>query len=180
MSSGPGQLELRDATAAEQAAIQELTLVAYAEYATIMAPRAWAGLHQAALAALNSSVPAERIVAVQHERLVGSVLLYPSAANAYDSTLANASWPELRLLAVLPTARGQGVGRALMQECARRARRSGADALGLHTSQSMQAAIRMYERMGFVRAPEHDFQPDGAEVVIAYRLSLTTESTSLG
>lgn len=180
MSSGPGQFELRDATAAEHAAILDLTLTAYAEYATIMAPRAWAGLRQAVIEVLNSSGPAERIVAVQRDRLVGSVLLYPSAANAYESTLANASWPELRLLAVLPTARGQGVGRALMHECARRARRSGADALGLHTSQSMQTAIRMYERMGFVRAPEYDFQPDGAELVIAYRLRLPMEATRIG
>ena len=30
----------------------------------------------------------------------------------------------------------------------------------------------MYERMGFVRAPEHDFQPPGAERVTGYRLPL--------
>jgi hypothetical protein len=30
----------------------------------------------------------------------------------------------------------------------------------------------MYEGMGFVRAPEGDFQPSGAELVMAYRLML--------
>jgi ribosomal protein S18 acetylase RimI-like enzyme len=59
-----------------------------------------------------------------------------------------------------------------MEECVRRARRAGADALGLHTSRSMRAAIRLYERMGFVRAPERDFRPEGAELVEAYRLPL--------
>jgi hypothetical protein len=36
----------------------------------------------------------------------------------------------------------------------------------------MRAAVRMYERLGFVRVPEHDFQPEGAELVTAYRLRL--------
>jgi ribosomal protein S18 acetylase RimI-like enzyme len=60
-----------------------------------------------------------------------------------------------------------------VEECARRARRMGATELGLHTSRSMAAAMRMYRRMGFVRAPDHDFQPPGAELVEGYRLPLT-------
>lgn len=44
----------------------------------------------------------------------------------------------------------------------------------MHTSVSMRAAIRLYERMGFVRAPEHDFRPPGAELVEGYRLRLDT------
>jgi hypothetical protein len=37
----------------------------------------------------------------------------------------------------------------------------------------MRAAIRLYERMGFVRVPEQDFQPAGAELVKAYQLRWT-------
>jgi hypothetical protein len=40
----------------------------------------------------------------------------------------------------------------------------------------MRAALRMYERMGFVRAPEYDFHPQGAEQVWGYRLPLDTAS----
>jgi hypothetical protein len=36
----------------------------------------------------------------------------------------------------------------------------------------MKAAIQMYERMGFERAPENDFQPPGTERVLGYRLGL--------
>jgi hypothetical protein len=42
----------------------------------------------------------------------------------------------------------------------------------------MQVAVQMYERMGFVRAPEYDFRPGEAELVTAYRLRL--ESSPLG
>jgi ribosomal protein S18 acetylase RimI-like enzyme len=163
---------IRDAHADERAAIQELTLSAYAEFATIMEPTAWAALRQAVLAGLAAEGAVERIIAEQDGALLGSVLLYSPTANAYGNAVARAGWPELRLLAVAPAARGQGVGTALVQECMRRAQRAGARALGLHTSESLQAAIHMYERMGFVRAPEGDFRPSGAELVMAYRLML--------
>lgn len=169
------QLHIRDAHADERDAIRELTLAAYSEFATKMAPSAWNGLHRAVLNALATDQPVERIVAEQDGRLVGSVLLFPPTRQAYDGALAQIDWPELRLLAVAPTARGQGVGAALMQECIRRTRSAGATALGLHTSESMEVAIGMYERMGFVRAPEYDFHPEGAELVKGYRLRLTAD-----
>jgi ribosomal protein S18 acetylase RimI-like enzyme len=105
-------------------------------------------------------------------------MLYPPAVAAYGALTGRAPWPELRLLAVAPEARGLGVGRALVDECARRARRLGADALGLHTSRSMRAAVRLYERLGFVREPGHDFQPPGAELVTAYVLRLDREGAA--
>jgi ribosomal protein S18 acetylase RimI-like enzyme len=168
----PKRLNIRAARADERAAIQDLTLAAYAEFATIMAPTAWSALRQALQTALSAEVAVERIVAEQDGALIGSVLLYSPTANAYGDAVARAGWPELRLLAVAPAARGQGVGTALVEECMRRAQRAGASALGLHTSESLQTAVRMYERMGFVRAPEGDFHPSGAELIMAYRLML--------
>jgi GNAT superfamily N-acetyltransferase len=173
----PGTIEIRDARPDERDALAALTLRAYAQYATIMAPEAWAGLDAAVRAALVSDAAVERIVArrVDAQRgdaLVGGVHLFAPAADAYGGLTAGSRWPELRLLAVAPEARGLGVGEALVAECIRRARRAGAPVLGLHTSESMQTAMRMYERLGFVRAPEHDFRPPGAELVMAYTLNL--------
>jgi predicted N-acetyltransferase YhbS len=137
------RLHIRDARADERAAIRELTLAAYAEFAPIMTPTAWAALRQAVLAGLDAEGAVERIVAEQNGALLGSVMLYSPTANAYGNAAAPAGWPELRLLAVAPAARGQGVGRALVEECMRRARRAGASALGLHTSESLRAAIHI-------------------------------------
>jgi predicted N-acetyltransferase YhbS len=162
---------IRDARPGDRESIRALTLQAYDQYAEIMDPDAWAGLSGAIRNALEVE-GAERIVAERGGRLVGSVMLYPPDADAYNGAAGPASWPELRLLAVAPEARGAGVGQALVDECVRRARRMGATELGLHTSKSMEAAMRMYRRMGFVRAPEDDFQPEGAELVEGYRLPL--------
>ena len=166
------QLHIRDARADERATIQALTLAAYAEYAAIMAPTAWAALRQALLTGLEAEGAVQRIVAELDGELLGSVLLYSPTENAYGNAVAGTGWPELRLLAVASAARGQGVGKALVEECMRRAQRAGATELGLHTSESLRTAIRMYERMGFVRAPASDFQPSGAELIMAYRLPL--------
>jgi GNAT superfamily N-acetyltransferase len=169
-------LIMRDARPDELDMVRELTLAAYAEYAMIMRPSAWEGLQQAIDAGLNTLEAAECIVAEQHGELIGSVLLFPGNLDTYGSALDRAGWPEVRLLAVVPAARGSGVGTALLGECMRRAEQGGATALGLHTSASIRAGIRMYERMGFARAPEYDFQPDGAELVMAYVLPLARET----
>jgi GNAT superfamily N-acetyltransferase len=166
------ELVTRAARPDERAAIARLTWQAYAEYERIMAPSAWAALEHAIASGLEAERGVERIVAVQDDELVGSVLLYGAATNAYADSLPDLEWPEVRLLSVPPAHRGRGVAIALLNECVRRARQAGAAALGLHTSISMRAAIRLYEQMGFVRAPEHDFQPPGAERVEAYRLDL--------
>jgi predicted N-acetyltransferase YhbS len=137
-----------------------------------MTPAAWAGLERAVHGALATAEAVEWIVAEREGEIVGSVMLWPAAADAYAGASARASWPEIRLLAVAEGSRSRGVGQALVEECVRRARRAGAGAVGLHTSRSMRGAIRLYERMGFVRAPGHDFQPEGGELVTGYRLEL--------
>jgi GNAT superfamily N-acetyltransferase len=125
--------------------------------------------------------PGEQIVAEQEEAIVGTVLLYPAGTDfsTPDGASVTREWPEVRLLAVAPEARDQGIGTALMQTCIRRARQSGTSALTLHTTDMMQVAMHMYKHMGFVRAPEIDFRPDEDVLVKGYRLSLddTTQSS---
>lgn len=171
MTAGAGGVRLRDARPEELAAVRALTLRAYAEYAGVMEPSAWTGLEEAVRRTVDSG-GAERIVAEHEGKIVGSVMLFPPSTATYGGSVEAPPWPELRMLAVSPDARGMGVGRLLVDECVRRARASGATELGLHTSRSMETAIGMYRRMGFVRAPEHDFHPEGAERVEGYRLRL--------
>jgi len=167
------ELVIRDARPADQEAIREITLAAYQEYADRMS-EFWTRYRQNILTTLADATPAEQLVAERDGVVVGTVLLFPARGDADRVTAAwHAHWPEVRLLAVLPTARGLGVGRALMEECARRAHRSGADALTLHTMDLMRAAVRLYEGMGFARAPELDFTPAPGFTVKGYRWDLS-------
>lgn len=81
---------------------------------------------------------------------------------------------EFRMLAVAATARGRGIGEALVRACIDRARREGSPRIGLSTSLDMRAAQRLYERLGFVRVPELDWYPlpDTRFVLRGYALTL--------
>lgn len=166
-------LHLRDAHPGDRDAIRDVTLSAYQEYAALM-PSHWENYRQHILATLADVKPAEQIVAERDGAVAGTVLLYPAGTvfSTSDGASITLAWPEVRLLAVTPAARGQDIGAALMHECVRRARQSGAAILTLHTTDIMQVAMRMYERMGFVRAPELDFHVDTDLTVKGYRLNL--------
>ena len=160
---------LREARSGDHDAIVDVTLAAYQEYAAQVP--IWAPYRQNILATLANPRPATQLVAERDGTIVGTVLLYP-ASPAGVAAPGQGRWPEVRLLAVAPSARGQGVAHALMQECVRRAREAKADALTLHTMSAMQAALRLYTRMGFQPAPELDFQPAPGFTVNGYRLTL--------
>ena len=86
--------------------------------------------------------------------VVGAVLLlHPVSALRQ---LASAEEREFRLLAVDDKARGKGVGEQLVQACLDRAFAAGAQAVVLWTQPIMHSAHRLYERLGFRRAPERD------------------------
>jgi GNAT superfamily N-acetyltransferase len=161
---------IRAARSDENAATLALTQAAYQQYAAVM-PH-WPIYQQMQRTILTADTIAARIVAEHDGRLVGSVLLFPAEANVYTADGANADWPELRMLAVAPEARGLGVGKALLNECIRRARASGATYLGLHTEEIMAVALGMYQRAGFVRLPAVDIRPTPDLLVMGYRLTL--------
>jgi ribosomal protein S18 acetylase RimI-like enzyme len=79
---------------------------------------------------------------------------------------------EFRMLAVSPAAQGQGVGGALVALCINRFREVGAPGIVLSTLPAMHAAHRLYERHGFVRAPERDWSPVPRVDLVAYHLDL--------
>jgi len=104
----------------------------------------------------------------------GHFAFYPAGAAfpGRDGAAGIVKWPEVRLLAVEPAARGQGVGNALMHACIQRARAAEAEALTLHTTPMMASAMRLYARLGFVHVPELDFEPAPGLTVRGFRLTL--------
>ena len=172
MAGTEKNFQVRNASVDDMSAVDRITRTAYEEYAAIMDPIAWEGLREAVEEGLASRVRADTIVADLDDEIVGSVMLFPPEAATYGGAVADVRWPEIRLLAVAPSARGMGIARALVSECLDRARKRGFQSVGLHTSRSMRIAVEMYRRMGFVRAPEFDFQPPGDELVEAFVLSL--------
>jgi GNAT superfamily N-acetyltransferase len=169
-------VHVRIARPTDRGIIEAVTLAAYHEYATQM-PELWERYRQNIVGTLASAEPRNQLVAEREGEIVGAVLLLPAGSTLSGSqggsiTLVH---PEVRLLAVAPAARGLGVGRSLMRLCIRRARESGAPALTLHTTEMMRVAMRLYEGMGFLRAPDLDLSPLPGVSIKGYRLLLAGE-----
>lgn len=77
----------------------------------------------------------------------------------------------IRLLGVHPQARGRGVGRALSIACIELAHEKAHQCVVLHTTRPMRAAWKLYETLGFRRAPDLDFMQESLEV-FGFRLQL--------
>lgn len=85
--------------------------------------------------------------ALQDGRLVGTV-----AAVAKNDALY------LRSMAIVPSARGQGIGKILLEEVERFAKAGGFQRMLLSTTPFLYDAIRLYEHFGFERTGDgpHD------------------------
>lgn len=89
----------------------------------------------------------EVIVAEVRGRIVGAVAYV--SPNVPKAEFFRPEWSIMRMLVVTPDSRGRGIGRALAEECLRRAKRDQASTVALHTSELMEVALSMYQRMGF-------------------------------
>lgn len=78
----------------------------------------------------------------------------------------------IRMLAVAPEARGRGVGEALTRACIDRARAAGRGQVLLHSTDQMTVAHRLYQRLGFVRDPTLDWEPEPGVHLRGFRLRL--------
>jgi ribosomal protein S18 acetylase RimI-like enzyme len=101
---------------------------------------------------------ADVLVAVDGNRVLGGVTFVPQGGPMAD--IARPGEAEIRMLAVAREARGRGTGEALVRACVDRARATdGCVRVVLSTQRTMHTAHRIYERLGFTRAPERDWNP---------------------
>jgi GNAT superfamily N-acetyltransferase len=163
---------IREALEAEMNFIRKQRLQSYEEHAQKIPLGHWLALKESILANTDSQQGVERMVAELQGELVGSVILFPAKVDPYGGAVGVLKYPEIRMLAVAPNARGKGVAKALIQECIVRTKEKGFSAIGLHTADFMEDAVQLYVGLGFKRVPKHDFFPleDGI-LVKAYRLT---------
>lgn len=103
--------------------------------------------------------------------ILGTVTYVPGPGNPY-AEIERDGEAGMRMLAVLPSAQGRGIGPALVTAVVDRARAAGKRGLAINTRPSMVAAHRMYERYGFVRDPARDWEFEPGEWLWALTLRL--------
>ena len=131
------------------------SIAAYLQYADLIARDVFSP-YLADLLDLDTHARHGHLIVVEADgRIRGFGAFYP------DASAQGLGWPpgwaSGRALAVHPDARGHGVARALLAANERLARESGAPVFAFHTASFMTDAIALYDRLGFRRAPEFDF-----------------------
>ena len=105
------------------------------------------------------------------ESLLGCVTYVPGPGNPF-AELERPGEAGFRMLGVAPSAQRRGVGEALVRACIDRGRAAGRHGLAISTGPDMLPAHRLYERLGFRRAPDRDFDPVPGVHLLAYTLAL--------
>jgi GNAT superfamily N-acetyltransferase len=151
----PTELVVRDATPADYPAIRDVVIAAYRQYADLIAPDIFSA-YLADLLDLDRHARHGRLLVVEADQwLCAFAAWYPDAS--VQGVGLPAGWVSGRALAVHPAARGNGAARALMATGERLAREAGAPVVAFHTVSFMTGAIAVYERLGYRRAPEFDY-----------------------
>ena len=114
---------------------------------------------------------AELWVATDAGRLLGCVTYCPPES-PWRELSTTPDEGEFRMLAVHPEARGRGAGQALAARCEDRARSHGATGMVLSSLEEMTDAHRLYGRLGYMRAPDRDWDPMPGVHLIAYSKEL--------
>jgi ribosomal protein S18 acetylase RimI-like enzyme len=145
----------------------EVTVAAYADFTRGPADAYVERLRDAA----TRDREAELWVATPEDRddeILGCVTICPPGSPWRE--LAGPDEGEFRMLAVAPDARGQGVGEALARMCLDRFRADGARGVVICSLPHMKAAHRLYDRLGFRRASELDWEPLPGVELQGYRI----------
>lgn len=157
---------VREAREEDLEAVGALTYAAYSHDAPVhdgYAPE----LRDAAKRARDAVL----LVAETDGRVVGTATYVPDGGPMAELS-AGPGDAEFRMLAVDPSARGAGVAELLVRSMLDRARDAGKARMVISSSRHMHVAHRLYERLGFSRAPELDWSPIPGIDLMAYALPL--------
>jgi GNAT superfamily N-acetyltransferase len=134
---------IRRAVPDDASAIASVLQQAFAEFEAAYTPEAFAATTPTAHQIQDRFDEGPVWVAVDESVVVGTIAAVPQG-EALD----------LRSMAVLPTGRGRGTGRRLLEEAEQFARQHGYKQLRLSTTPFLAGAIALYAGAGFSRSPE--------------------------
>ena len=159
---------IREALPGEYPALGQLLVQVYSTLEGFPGPREMPHYYEmlADIGALARKPGAKLLMAAAGQRILGGVVHFADMAQYGSGGTATLEKDAsgFRLLAVDPAARGMGVGRALVEACLDLAREDQHTRVVIHTTNAMKTAWRMYEAIGFKRAPDLDFMQGDLQV----------------
>lgn len=150
----------------------EVLVDSYAQYEKdYKDPAHWAQYLQDIRSSVGNPNAETILVAKREQEIVGGLQLFTNGEKAYGLPELGIESTIVRLLAVHPKGRGQGVAKKLLQESFAFARKRQDQSLYLHSGDIMQVAINLYLSLGFVRDESKEFYK-GDILVKSFRYDL--------
>jgi len=137
-------VQLRRARAGDEIAISSVLLEAFREYLPQYTPAGFAA---------TTPSPSE-VLQRMEEGPVWVAMIEPDIVGTVSAVLRGERALYIRGMAVLPEARGLQIGNLLFELIEEHAKENGCTKLVLSTTPFLDRAIRLYERLGFVRTDE--------------------------
>ena len=165
-------IQIENAQSGDLRRIEEIAKAAYGHLRASVSEDLWKRWIGGIIDSIHSD-KATIIVLKRDGKIVGVIQLYEDAAQSELNGLPDGERAgALRVFAVLPEYQGQGYGEMLIDECIERARKLNLSKLYLHTGYINQAAVHLFERIGFKRVPELDFYPYDQTIHLAVAFCL--------
>ena len=147
-------LKFREGTLADKEQLKELAISSYSQFEKVLTEENWNKLYEN-LKAERSYTDILKIakcfVCEIEDTIIGVAYLVLSG-NPTDIFAAN--WSYIRMVGVAPEYRGNGISAKLVENCIEYAVKNSETMIALHTSEFMDAARYIYERLGFKRIKE--------------------------
>ncbi|MCF3943713.1 GNAT family N-acetyltransferase [Oceanobacillus alkalisoli] len=137
--------------------LRQVLSESYQQYERYYSPQGWKDYSRKIVSSVDSPNVDKILVAKRNQEIIGSLQLFKSSEKAYGNPELEIQAPIIRLLAVLPRARGYGVGKALLATAINEVKTSGQSNMYLHTTEFMDGAIQLYKGFGFRRDESKDF-----------------------
>ena len=166
-------LEIRRIRPQEHQLVGELIVRGYDHNGYLVMPDGGYDHEYAGMLAASAErdAEAELWLAVDGDDVLGCVTWCPVGSPYRELAIADTQG-EFRGLAVEPSARGRGIGKALVAHCMDRARADGLDEVVLCSLPEMTNAHRLYESFGFRRREELDWSPFDGVTLWAFSAAL--------
>jgi ribosomal protein S18 acetylase RimI-like enzyme len=166
MTAQPAGVEIREAAPKEYTAVGRVAVAAYAEFVR-QGDSDWDEYLDTLADVRDRATRTVVLVALQGKKVVGTVTIELEATIGDELRALPPQTASLRMLAVEPSVRGRGIGRALAQAAVGRCRAAEKRWLILDTAPEQGNAARLYRSLGFERDPVRDHEDH-----TAYRLDL--------
>ena len=168
---------VRDAYSSEFEQIGQLMVQTYANLEGFFSPEEQPDYFEmlANIGKLTERPTTRLLVAVSSDGSIGGGVIYIGDMAFYGSggtATQEKNAAGFRLLAVDPSTRGKGIGKLLTHACIEIAKEQQLEQLVIHTTEAMQVAWKMYEKIGFERSTDLDFKQKGFPV-FGFRMKLS-------